>query len=173
MSDLAKPLTEKPGPPELWAAIAIIAVIFALAASISIPSNTTAWKNAEYALAHWQPTPARVEHVSRYFKKRFYATYSGSYVFQSKKHLFQTKKFEESGLSRAIGKTPYEGSDVTVHVNPANPSESLFEASAQRDLFRAETMDARYLATSGGILCVLGIAMHIRDRRRFARESRA
>lgn len=170
MSDLAKPLTEKPEPPELWAGIALIAGIFAVGAAFSISGPNVKWERAEIALAQWEPTTGRIDHIARRYKKRTYEIFSGYYHFHSDQHRFQTKEFESDDLSRSLGRYLRNNSDVTIHVNPTNPSESVFEAVAQRELYRTQTNKARYLSASCGVLCIFGVVMHIYDRRRFARK---
>lgn len=172
MSELAKPPPKPAEPPELWEIIALVAGIIAVVSAFSIPSNSTAWKNAELALSHWQQTPARIDHIETRFKKRHYVTYSGTYRFQNQEHTFRTREFEESDVQRATGRELREGDRVTLHVNSSNPAESLFEAKAQVEIFHPTTANNRYLAASCGLLCLIGIALQFHDRRRFRRQSR-
>jgi hypothetical protein len=169
MSTLCKRLTEPREPPELWRAIAIIAGLCAVVAGARFPLDQAKWKRAEDALSSWTPAPARIEEIQRRHRKGIYETFSGSYRFDGRLHRFRSQSFDSFEFARAVERRSlHEGSEVTVHVNPANPAEHVFEARAQVFIFNKRTGKGRSVAALGGVLCVIGIVLHQRDRRRFA-----
>ncbi len=171
MSDLAKPLTEKPEPPELWSTIAIIAGLITAATSAYCWHHSARWKYAEAARTGWQPIAAQIEQVATRYKKGIHEIYSGRYEINGQLYQFRTDEFHDRELSRTAGRELREKSVVTLHVNPTNHSESVFEAAAQSELFRIKTNKERFVATLGGLLCLLGIVLHRRDKRRFNKKS--
>ena len=182
MSKLAKPLTEDQEPPILWAIIALIAGIAALFAASSISNNAARWHTAETALNHWNPSNGKIDKVQRSERRRFpqkhtrtrYIDISGTYLFAGSTHRFETDSFEESEIQRATRRYYFSpGEAASVHVNPAKPAESVFEAKAQLEIYRPKTTNARFLATSGCGLCLISGVLQYLDRRRFHRKARS
>ena len=178
MSELSKPPTEKPEPPTLWAVIAVIAGIASLVATFSISDKATRWQAAEKALNQWHPVIGRIDQIeepARPFRRRFrsmtkYIIISGTYQFSGTTHRFQTNKLNQSDLWYATDNFPAPGAVVPLHIDPHNPSESVFDAKAQVEIFRPQTMNVRFLALSCGLLSLIGISIQFYERRCFAKK---